>query len=63
MSTGLETGDLIAIVTASGGASGVATWAAMKVKLDWLRKDVNELKDQVKHLWERLWHIQEKRAD
>ncbi len=48
----METVDLVSIVAASGGASGVATWAAMKVKLDWLRADVNGLKGQVGKLWE-----------
>ena len=47
----METVDLVSIVAASGGASGVATWAAMKVKLDWLRTDVNGLKRQQEKLW------------
>ena len=48
----MESADLLSIVAASGGASGVATWATMKVKLEWLRTDVNDLKGQVKKLWE-----------
>jgi hypothetical protein len=55
----METAELMSIVAASGGASGVATWAAMKVKLDWLRSDVDSLKakssdtrGQILKLWE-----------
>ena len=47
----METVELVSVVVASGGGSAVATWATIKVKLEWLRTDVNGLKKQVEKLW------------